>query len=109
MMQLVQSLQSWGKEDFAEVCKLEIAQHAKHLPLQQNLASGNCVLDAPVTVMINRVTEMKDVLFIRTGIFYLSVIAGCSCADDPTTASEINEYCEVRLEINKVSGEARFV
>jgi len=39
------------------------------------------------------------------GVFFQSVIGGCSCTDDPTPASEINEYCEALLEIDKATAD----
>jgi hypothetical protein len=44
---------------------------------------------------------MENVIRVKAGIFYQGVLGGCSCADDPTPASEINEYCEVQLDIDK--------
>ena len=41
-----------------------------------------------------------------TGIFYTGVVAGCSCADDPTPVEEQHEYCEVLIEINRATAEA---
>ena len=43
----------------------------------------------------------------NAGIFYRSVIGGCSCADDPTPVDEQAEYCEVVVEIDKVTAEAK--
>ena len=38
---------------------------------------------------------------------YSGIIAGCSCADNPTPVSELNEYCEVQLEIDKKTAETK--
>jgi hypothetical protein len=104
MIRLDKALSAWGAPDFVAVLKQEIAQlGADHLPLQQGLSTGNYVTDAPISVMINSVAEMEDVIRIRAGIFYQGVLGGCSCADDPTPASESNEYCEVQLDIDKAT------
>lgn len=108
-MQLAQSVQAWGSPQFETVLKQEIAQQAGELPLQQGLASGNYVIDVPVTVIINRIAGEGDTIRVHAGIFYQSVIGGCSCADDPTPVSEINEYCEVRLDIDKATATAAIV
>lgn len=105
MIHLHQALSKWGTHDFEAVLKQEIAQHAEKLPLQQAMSSGSYVLDTPVTVVINHVSEMRDVIRVRVGVFFQSVIGGCSCADDPTPVSEINEYCEVQIEIKKATAE----
>jgi hypothetical protein len=96
-----EALRAWGTPDFAEVLKREILLlGADGLPLQQGLASGNYVADEPITVVINSIAGADDVIRVRAGIFYAGVIGGCSCTDDPTPASAINEYCEVLLEID---------
>lgn len=56
--------------------------------------------------MINAVSEEAGFIRARAGIFYTGVIAGCSCADDPTPVDEQNEYCDVRVDIDKQTGEA---
>jgi len=104
MMRLEKSLQAWGTPEFIEVLKREIAQlGAAYLPLQQGLVTGNYVADAPLTVMIHSVTESGEVIRIKAGIFYRGVLGGCSCTDDPTPRSDINEYCVVQLDMDKSS------
>ncbi len=103
MMRLEQALRAWGTPDFEAVLKREIAQCAGQLPLQQGMSSGSHMTDAPATVMINRVIELPGAIRVHAGIFYRSVLIGCSCADDPTPISENNEYCEVQLDIDKAS------
>jgi hypothetical protein len=34
------------------------------------------------------------------------VIAGCSCADDPTPTNELDEFCELQLDIDKLTAVA---
>ncbi len=104
MIKLEQSLHSWGTPDFKVVSKQEIAQlEAEQLPLQQGLSTGNYVSDTPITVMIHSATELDNVIRVKAGIFYQGIIGGCSCTDDPTPTSDINEYCEVQLDIDKKS------
>ena len=101
MIRCDESLRAWGTADFADVLKREILLlGADGLPLQQGLSAGNYVADEPITVVINSVAGLDDVIRVRAGIFYAGVIGGCSCTDDPTPASEINEYCEVLIEID---------
>ncbi|MBK9161169.1 MAG: hypothetical protein IPM27_06350 [Nitrosomonadales bacterium] len=106
MIRLENALNAWGTADFATVLQREVAQlGVAQLPLQRGLSVGSHVLDTPVTVMVNNISERDGSLRIRVGIFFQSVIAGCSCADDPTPASELNEYCEVQLDIDKATAE----
>ena len=48
-------------------------------------------------------------ILVKAGIFYTGIIAGCSCADDPTPLDEQNEYCELELNINKETAETTIV
>ena len=104
MVKLDIALSAWGTPGFYELLKQEVAQldYAK-LPLQQGLSTGNYVSDAPITVSIHSVLEMGNMIRVNVGIFYQGIIGGCSCTDDPTPASDINEYCEVQLDIDRAS------
>lgn len=104
MIRLDQALRAWGTPDFEAVLKQELQRlDVSLLPLQSGLATGNYVTDAPVTVVVNSAAEMGGVIRVQAGIFYSSVISGCSCEGDPTPASENAEYCEVQLDIDKAS------
>lgn len=103
MIKLSQALRAWGSPQFEAVLKQEIAQFADQLPLQQGLSTGNYVTADPITVSIIGVADLEKVIRVSAGIFYQSVIGGCSCADDPTPVSEINEYCVVQLDIDRVT------
>ena len=102
MIRLTDSLYAWGTPDFAETVKKEIEQlNTEQLPLQQGLSTGSYVSDAKHKVMIIRITDVPDFIRVKAGIFYSGIIAGCSCADDPTPIDENSEYCEVQLDIHK--------
>lgn len=106
MIRLGQTLQAWGTPCFTDVLKQQVAQlDAAQLPLQQGLATGNYVADAPITLVVHSVAELDAVIRVKTGIFYQGVLGGCSCVDDPTPVSDINEYCEVQLDIDKSTAE----
>ncbi|MBI5889217.1 MAG: hypothetical protein HZB47_00885 [Nitrosomonadales bacterium] len=102
MVRLDKALHAWGTPGFEDVLKLELVQlGAEGLPLQQGLSGSSYATDKPVTVVINSIVELPEVIRVKAGIFYQGVIAGCSCADDPTPVGEIDEYCEVQLDIDK--------
>ncbi len=104
MLHFHKALSAWGTPDFNAILKQEVAQlGVDQLPLQQGLSTGNYVSDAPITVAIHSVVEMENIVRVQAGIFYQGIIGGCSCTDDPTPASDINEYCEVQLDIDKTS------
>ena len=106
MIRLTNALTAWGTPEFETVLKNEVEQiDVAELPLQQALATSSSVTDSKRQVMILAVSEDGDRVRVRAGIFYTGIIAGCSCADDPTPIDEHNEYCEVQLEINKTTAE----
>ena len=110
MIRLTKSLKAWGTTNFADILKTEVEQvKADALPLQQGLALSSYVTDSQHKAVIMNVFEEADFISVRAGIFYSGIIAGCSCADDPTPTSEQTEYCEVQFAINKMTGETSVV
>lgn len=106
MIQMKNSLQHWGSPCFERVLKEEVCMlGANILPLQAGLSQGSYVSDSPVKVILLGTTEDQDTLRVKTGIFYSSVIGGCSCADDPTPVDELTEYCEIQFDVDKASAE----
>ena len=106
MIKLPNSLSAWGTPGFKDVLKQEIEQlDAECLPLQQGLSVSSYVTDRPFQAMIISVSEAAGLIRVKAGFFYTGVIAGCSCADDPTPVDEMNEYCVAQLDIDRVTGE----
>ncbi len=107
MIRLTQSLTAWGSPAFDSILKQEIVQlGAGQLPLQQGLSASSHAVDDKLDVMLISVAEDAGFLRVKAGIFYSGIIAGCSCADDPTPIDEQSEYCVVQLDIDKVTAEA---
>lgn len=106
MPKLADSLHAWGTPDFKRILKSEIEQlDASQLPLQQGLSIGSYALDNKLNVIVIDAAEAEGHIRAKVGIFYTSIIAGCSCADDPTPVDENNEYCVVQLDINTSTAE----
>lgn len=106
MIRLTKSLNAWGTPDFEDILKAEIGQlGAEQLPLQQGLSTSSYALDDKLNVRIIGVSEEAGFIRAKIGIFYAGIIAGCSCVDDPTPVEEQNEYCEVLLDIDKITAE----
>ena len=102
MVQLTLALSAWGTPEFENVLKAEIEQlGVDQLPLQQGLSTSSYALDSSLKARIIKVSDDANCISAKVGLFYTGVIAGCNCADDPTPVEEQNEYCEVRLDINK--------
>ncbi len=107
MSQFSQSLRARNTPAFQAVLKQEIEKmDAGCLPLQQGLTTSSYVTDQPFQAMIISVNEEAGLIRAKAGIFYTGIIAGCSCADDPTPIEEQAEYCVVRLDIDSTTAEA---
>lgn len=104
MFKLPRSLAAWGADNFEATLKTEL-EHLDHadLPLQQALARSSYCSDEPFTVMVLRTTDRGDKLHITVGIAYSGMIAGCNCADDPSPVESLPEYCELDLQIDKLT------
>jgi hypothetical protein len=107
MIRLPKSLNAWGTLSFRDVLKSEIEQlDSAELPLQQGLSSGSYALRNGHSAMVIAASEKGGSIRAKVGIFYNGIIAGCSCADDPTPVGELSEYCEVQVDIHKETAEA---
>lgn len=106
MFRLSHSLQAWQTPEFRAVLKDEIEHlDGNLLPLQQGLALSSHANVDRFTATIFGVVEEPGCLRVKAGLFYTGIIAGCSCADDPTPVDEIDEYCEVRFDIDRTTAE----
>jgi len=106
MIRLINTLNAWGTTGFEGVLKGEVEQlDVDQLPLQQGLSASSHVTDSQRKVLIFSVADEEEFIHIKAAIIYSGIIAGCNCADDPTPVDEQNEYCEVRIEINKKTAE----
>jgi hypothetical protein len=106
-MYLTKSMNAWGTPAFRETLKREIEQlEPACLPLQRGLRRSSYVTDIPHTAVVIGVAENGGLIRAKLGIFYSGIVAGCSCADDPTPVTEENEYCEVQVDIDRATGAA---
>lgn len=108
-MKLTKSLSAWGYPDFKTVLQKEIQTiDPALLPLQKGLSLSSYVSEKPFHVTILNVNDSDKLITAKTGIFYTGIIAGCSCADDPTPQDEQQEYCEIQFSIDKTSAQVTF-
>ena len=106
-IRLPRAIEAWGRADFTETLAREIeGLDSGRLPLQQGLTTSSHVADSGFRLMILTVAEADRVARIRAGVFYAGVVAGCSCADDPTPVSENPEYCEIDIALGLRTAEA---
>ena len=105
---LENSLRAWGTAAFGETLQREIRQLPPGLlPLQAGLTHGSVASESVDAVTLLATEESADILITRAGLHYRGVIAGCSCADDPTPNNDTIEYCEVQIEIDRQNAAAR--
>lgn len=100
------ALEARGSDDFKAIVQHEIEQlDPSLLPLQQGLSKGSYVVEEPFKAIIINVAENNNIIVVKAGIFYQSIIAGCNCADDPTPVDTEEEYCVLQFDINRDTGE----
>ena len=96
------SLQAWRTPDFENVFRHETQSlSAERLPLQQGLQNSSYVISDKLAITVLSSQSNDTSIMVKAGLLYNGVIAGCSCADDPTPLDETNEYCEVLFCIDK--------
>ncbi len=84
------------------------AEHPALQPLlQAGLTQTSAVATAPLAVQLLSRREQGGRILAHLGLFYAGIIAGCSCADDPSPTDSLTEHCEVLLELSLATGEAR--
>jgi len=107
MLRLTKSLSAWGRPEFDQTLKQELAEKGLDaLPLQQGLTTSSVATDTKPQIMVIRAGEEGDLIQVKVGIFYAGIIAGCSCADDPTPVNENPEYCTAQVVIDRRTAEA---
>lgn len=108
-MHLPKSLAAWNTDAFDRTLKEELrAAGGGALPLQQAVRATSIALDDEVEVMILRKAEAADgAIDVDVGVFYAGLVAGCSCADDPTPVEPQPEYCELNIAIDRRTAAAR--
>jgi len=105
-IQLPHTAAACGDESCKAVLQRELQALAATLPLQQGMSQGSYPLLDDVQVMVLSVHGQAPRIEARVGVFFKAIIAGCSCADDPTPLDEVNEYCEFRLDIDTATARA---
>lgn len=104
MLNFPRTLAALGSPEFSVVLRDEInALDSALLPLQQGLTQSSHALPG-FSARVLDVAEAGERLRIKAGLLYTGIIAGCSCAGDPSSADEITEYCVVLFDIDKTDG-----
>ncbi|KAB2313896.1 hypothetical protein F8A87_01265 [Betaproteobacteria bacterium SCN2] len=107
MQKLGRSRDAWNTPAFRDVFKREAGQlGVAVLPLQQGLSRSSHVSGSKYEVVVLNASEDAQRILVKAGVFYNGIIAGCSCADDPTPVDEQTEYCVLQFGIDKRTAEA---
>jgi len=108
MIKLSNALNAWKSADFDNFLKADIDKMTvDQLPLQQAIVSSSYALDTNIKSIIINKSDDSNAIRIKAGVYFTGIIAGCNCADDPSPADEIPEYCVIQIEINKASAETK--
>lgn len=108
MIRLTETLSALRTPGLESTLKRELERlDATSLPLQQGLTRGSHVADDPFSVMVIGISEEAGYIRAKVGVAYSGIIAGCSCADDPTPIDTQPEYCELQVEIDKTTADTR--
>ena len=103
---LSNSLLAWSSASFSETLKKELEQLPPgSLPLEKAVIQGGYVDDSHITATVLHADADEQSIHARAGIFFTEIVINCGCGDDPM---ETNAYCEMRIHIDKTTGQAEF-
>lgn len=106
MIHLPTAAAAWAGPDFKATLKQELeALPPGQLPLQQLLSQTSHALDEPITVIVLDTQASEATIHAKVGVFCLGLVPGCSCADDPTPVEPQQEYGELWLAIDPLTGQ----
>ena len=110
MIKLTESVKAWGSPSFKEIFRNEVSQlDGSLLLLQQGMTRGSYANVDNFHVVLLGFDENGESIRANVGIAYSSVIAGCACADDPSSEELLSEYCELHFDINKQTAETSII
>ncbi len=107
MIKLVETVAARNLPEFNAIIKNEVQSLPPALlPLQEGMTRSSYTTGENFQVMVLNVTQGDAKIRVKMGVFYTGVIAGCNCADDPSTVDEQPEYCELLFIIDTETAQA---
>lgn len=101
------ALNAWSRADFARVLQTELQDaNALSAPLQRGLARGSFALVDTAQLLVLQRAEDAGLLRVKAAVCYQSIIPGCACEGDPTPMSELPEYVELAIAIDRADASA---
>jgi len=71
------------------------------LPLQHGCDQGGLIDDHDISASVLRIEQTADHITARVGVFFIEIVGGCNCNDDPL---EANAYCVIEARIDRATG-----
>ncbi|RMG34912.1 MAG: hypothetical protein D6720_08290 [Gammaproteobacteria bacterium] len=101
------TLSAWESAHFASAFLEEAGSlSAGELRLERLLQYGSQAVGTPRFMILASEAD-ADCLRVKTGVFFESVLSGCTCADDPTPETRYNEYGELLFVIDRKTGQVK--
>ena len=106
MLKLPDAFSTWNTATFKQVLKTEIESlPSGSLPLDKGTTEGGYVDDNNISVTVLTVVDEAEYIKAKLGIFFTEIVICCGCGDDPMPK---NTYCEMLLQIHKITAESSF-
>lgn len=95
---------------YSDAFKTSFKHHIEALrpdafPLNNCTTHGGIIDESGISASILSINETDRIVEVKTGIFFIEIVGGCSCGDEPIS---INGYCEIMSTIDKTSNEWSF-
>jgi len=102
------SLNAWGSDRFSATLKSEMERlRGDVLPISHVIEKGNRVDDSDLGIIVNTVSEEPKHIIADVGVFFAQIVTCLTCSGGDGMHDEA--YCELRVTIDKASGEAHFM
>lgn len=97
------TLDAWDHGAFGDTLRRDLAACREGLRriAERASASGCLAAEDPAITLLGRAWN-PDGIHIHIGVFFRTVLAGCSCGDEPSME---NGYCEIRITIDGTTAE----
>ena len=105
-----QALRYWGTDEFPQYFKQAVQSlELGVLPLKDCCNHSAVIDQTTIEVIILSSRETKEIVEVKTGVFFCEVLSGCACSDDPSQAKILeNSYCELMISLDKNTKEASY-
>ena len=97
------TLDAWEDPAFGDILRRDVAAcQARLRHIAERASASGCLATEDLAITLLGRVWNPDGIHIRIGVFFRTVLAGCSCGDEPSME---NGYCEVRITIDGTTAE----